>query len=179
MIKYATINYMNREKPISIGLCTQIMIDTIGQDCLLDFLNEHDLARNVTSQKQRFERLKKNESYQYKIEWNANRILSKVNYVVHTDAIKNFIVPTLTEEQKSRLDFKNPCESYEEGGYQICNGFIAINSGGLFGVGIGNSKQVSYLPESHTDFIFPIIIEETGIVGGAFLLFLYFFFYPL
>ena len=63
MIKYATINYMNREKPISIGLCTQIMIDTIGQDCLLDFLNEHDLARNVTSQKQRFERLKKKESF--------------------------------------------------------------------------------------------------------------------
>ena len=42
----------------------------------------------------------KNEYYQYKVEWNANRILSKVNYVVHTDAIKNFIVPTLTEEQK-------------------------------------------------------------------------------
>src|SRR5574344_238989 len=47
-----------------------------------------------------FERLKRNENYQYKIEWNINRILSKVNYVVHTDAIKNFIVPTLTEEQK-------------------------------------------------------------------------------
>lgn len=47
-----------------------------------------------------FERLKKKEYYQYKVEWNANRILSKVNYVVHTDAIKNFIVPTLTEEQK-------------------------------------------------------------------------------
>ena len=47
-----------------------------------------------------FERLKKNEYYQYKVEWNANRILSKVNYVVHTDAIKNFIVPNLTEEQK-------------------------------------------------------------------------------
>lgn len=47
-----------------------------------------------------FERLKRNESYQYKIEWHANRILSKVNYVVHTDAIKNFIVPILTEEQK-------------------------------------------------------------------------------
>lgn len=47
-----------------------------------------------------FERLKRNESYQYQIEWNANRILSKVNYVIHTDAVKNFIVPTLTEEQK-------------------------------------------------------------------------------
>ena len=49
---------------------------------------------------QEFERLKKNESYQYKIEWQANRVLSKVNYLVHTDAIKMNIVPVLTEEQK-------------------------------------------------------------------------------
>ena len=41
-----------------------------------------------------FERLKKNESYKEKIEWHANRILSKVNYIVHTDVIKNYIVPT-------------------------------------------------------------------------------------
>jgi hypothetical protein len=49
---------------------------------------------------QEFERLKRNESYQYKIEWQANRVLSKVNYLVHTDAIKMNIVPILTEEQK-------------------------------------------------------------------------------
>ena len=47
-----------------------------------------------------FERLKANEAYQYKIEWSATRLLSKVNYVVHTDAIKKCIVPTLTEKQK-------------------------------------------------------------------------------
>lgn len=47
-----------------------------------------------------FERLKKNEAYQEKIEWNANRILSKANYIVHIDAVKNYIVPTLTEKQK-------------------------------------------------------------------------------
>ena len=35
-----------------------------------------------------------------KIDWQANRILSKLNYVVHTDAVKTYIVPTLTEEQK-------------------------------------------------------------------------------
>ena len=46
-----------------------------------------------------FERLKYNESYQQKIEWSATRLLSKVNYVVHTDAIKEFIVPKLTEKQ--------------------------------------------------------------------------------
>ena len=47
-----------------------------------------------------FERLKSNEMYQQKIEWHANRLLFKLNYVVHTDAVKNYIVPTLTEEQK-------------------------------------------------------------------------------
>ena len=47
-----------------------------------------------------FERLKKNEAYQNKIDWHANRVLAKVSYVVHTDAIKSVIVPTLTEKQK-------------------------------------------------------------------------------
>ncbi len=46
-----------------------------------------------------FERLKVNEAYQEKIDWQANRILSKLNYVVHTDAIKEYIVPKLTEKQ--------------------------------------------------------------------------------
>ncbi len=47
-----------------------------------------------------FERLKTNEAYQEKIDWQANRLLSKLNYVVHTDAVKNYIVPILTESQK-------------------------------------------------------------------------------
>lgn len=49
---------------------------------------------------QEFQRLKKNEAYQDKVDWHANRVLAKVNYVVHTDAIKSIIVPTLTEKQK-------------------------------------------------------------------------------
>ena len=49
---------------------------------------------------QEFQRLKKNEAYQNRIDWHANRILAKANYIVHTDAIKNVIVPTLTEKQK-------------------------------------------------------------------------------
>ncbi len=47
-----------------------------------------------------FERLKINESYQNKIEWSVKRELSKTNYIIHTDSIKEFIVPTLTENQK-------------------------------------------------------------------------------
>lgn len=49
---------------------------------------------------QEFQRLKKNESYKNKIDWHANRVLAKINYIVHTDAIKSIIVPTLTEKQK-------------------------------------------------------------------------------
>ena len=47
-----------------------------------------------------FERLKSNEAYQEKIDWQANRLLSKLNYVVHTDSIKTNIVPELTDSQK-------------------------------------------------------------------------------
>lgn len=49
---------------------------------------------------QEFQRLKKKEAYQNKIDWHANRVLAKVSYIVHTDAIKSIIVPTLTEKQK-------------------------------------------------------------------------------
>ena len=47
-----------------------------------------------------FERLKSNEAYQEKIDWQANRLLSKLNYIVHTDSIKMNIVPELTDKQK-------------------------------------------------------------------------------
>ena len=47
-----------------------------------------------------FERLKKKESYQEKIEWNTNRILSKLNYHIQTNSVKNYLVPTLTDKQK-------------------------------------------------------------------------------
>ena len=73
----------------------------------------------------------------------------------------------LTKTQLSRFDFFDPCSDYEAGGYQICNGFIAINDGGLLGVGIGKSKQISYIPESHTDSVFAIIAEEYGFLVSS------------
>jgi len=74
----------------------------------------------------------------------------------------------LNAMQMSRLEFKNPCSRYSENtGYQVCNGFIAIHNGGLFGLGLGNSTQkYLYLPEAHTDFIFPILVEELGLIFG-------------
>lgn len=71
----------------------------------------------------------------------------------------------LSLEQMDRLNYFNPCSNYEDGGYQVCNGFIAINDGGLFGLGIGKSKQkYSYIPEPHTDSVFAIITEECGLI---------------
>lgn len=78
----------------------------------------------------------------------------------------------LNSRQLSRLQFKAPCSRYtEDTGYQVCNGFIAIHNGGLFGVGLGNSTQkYLYLPEAHTDFIFPILVEELGTIVGIIVL---------
>ena len=59
----------------------------------------------------------------------------------------------------------------EDTGYQVCNGFIAFHNGGLFGVGLGNSSQkYLYLPEAHTDFIYPILVEELGLIVGILVL---------
>lgn len=78
--------------------------------------------------------------------------------------------------QLQRFDFTEPCAKYsEDSGYQVCNGFIAIHNGGLTGVGLGNSTQkYLYLPEAHTDFIFPIICEELGLIVGIAVVFGYF-----
>ena len=78
----------------------------------------------------------------------------------------------LNSRQLQRFEFREPCTRYtEDTGYQVCNGFIAIHNGGLFGVGLGNSSQkYLYLPESHTDFIFPIIVEELGLIVGILLI---------
>lgn len=82
----------------------------------------------------------------------------------------------LTNAQKGRLDFIDPCssEKYVGGGYQVCNAFIAINRGNLIGVGIGKSTQkYSYIPEPHTDMVFSIISEEYGFIIGAAIIIIY------
>ena len=78
----------------------------------------------------------------------------------------------LSESQLGRLQFRAPCRNrYSESGYQVCNSYIAFHNGGLFGVGLGNSTQkYLYLPEGHTDFIFPIIVEELGMIVGILLI---------
>lgn len=82
--------------------------------------------------------------------------------------IKNQKGYILSEEQMARFNFVNPCKNYLEGGYQICNAYIAINNGGLLGLGIGKSQQkYSYIPEPHTDMVFAIIAEEQGLIRSS------------
>lgn len=75
---------------------------------------------------------------------------------------KSIINPT----QMARItEFSNPCSKFITTGNQVCNGYIAINNGGLLGTGLGNSTQkYLYLPEPYTDFIFAIIMEELGLI---------------
>ena len=71
----------------------------------------------------------------------------------------------LQSRQLSRLNFTRPCDRLLGTGNQVCNGFIAINNGGLSGIGLGNSTQkYLYLPYPYTDFIFAVIVEELGLV---------------
>lgn len=66
------------------------------------------------------------------------------------------------------LAFLNPWADKRGVGFQIIQSFVALGSGGLLGVGLGQSRQkLFYLPASHTDFIFSIIGEELGFVGTA------------
>ncbi len=82
----------------------------------------------------------------------------------------------LLERQMERFDFRNPCDKILENGSQVCNCYIAINNGGLTGVGLGNSTQkYLYLPEPYTDFIFAIIVEELGVITGVLIILAYMF----
>ncbi|MEO1011402.1 MAG: FtsW/RodA/SpoVE family cell cycle protein, partial [Bacteroidota bacterium] len=62
-----------------------------------------------------------------------------------------------------------------DGNYQIREAKIAIASGGFAGKGAGKSVQKNFLPQSSSDFIYAIIVEEYGLVGGFVLMFLYLF----
>ncbi len=75
------------------------------------------------------------------------------------------------------LAFLNPWLDPKGSGFQIIQSQIALGSGGVFGVGLGHSKQkLFYLPAAHTDFIFSILGEELGLLGtiGVIILFIIF-----
>jgi len=90
--------------------------------------------------------------------------------VILLSSVPLLIVAMLAKpyRRKRLLAFFNPWEDPRGVGFQIVQSFLALGSGGIFGVGLGRSQQkLFYLPESHTDFIFSIIGEELGFVGTS------------
>lgn len=72
---------------------------------------------------------------------------------------------------KRVMGFLDPWEDPLGKGFQLVQSFLAFGSGGVTGVGLGHSRQkLFYLPEGHTDFIFALIGEEMGFIGGALVL---------
>lgn len=70
--------------------------------------------------------------------------------------------------------FINPWDDPKGIGFQIIHSFLAFGSGGIFGTGLGNSKQkLFYLPEAHTDFILSIAGEELGLLGVSLIIVLF------
>ncbi len=89
-----------------------------------------------------------------------------------------FIGIALMVNSEGRIGtWKNRIENYisgdNEGNYQVEQAKIAIANGGILGKGPGNSMQRNYLPHPYSDFIYAIIIEEYGLIGGVLVLFLY------
>ncbi len=75
---------------------------------------------------------------------------------------------------KRFITFLNPWEDIRGDGWQVVQSLYAIGSGGLFGVGLGDSKQkYLYIPEPHNDFIFSILAEEVGFIGCVVVLVLF------
>jgi cell division protein FtsW len=89
-------------------------------------------------------------------------------------AILLFMI-TQTSYMTSRLQYwLDPWSDPQGKGYQIIQSLYAIGSGGFLGLGLGKSRQkFLYLPEEHNDFIFAVVCEELGYVGGAIVLILF------
>jgi cell division protein FtsW len=77
-----------------------------------------------------------------------------------------------SEKRIARLtSYGDPFADEKDSGYQLANAYYAIGSGGISGLGLGESNQkLGYLPEAHTDFIIAVISEELGIFGVGFVL---------
>ncbi len=72
------------------------------------------------------------------------------------------------------MAFRNPWADPLKTGFQTIQSLLAVGSGGIFGVGLGQGRQkFLYLPEQHTDFIFAVLAEELGFIGATFVLLLF------
>jgi len=96
-------------------------------------------------------------------------------FIFLVSLISFYILIFSSPYRKARiLAFLNPWQDPRKSGFQIIQSQVALGSGGVFGRGLGHSRQkLFYLPASHTDFIFSIIGEELGLVGTLSVVFLF------
>ena len=80
------------------------------------------------------------------------------------------VEPYRMDRIKGWLD---PWSDPSDTGYQVIQSLFAVSSGGLFGLGIGQSRQKTFIPESYNDIIFAIICEELGLVGAIVVILLF------
>jgi cell division protein FtsW len=92
---------------------------------------------------------------------------------VRTEAKKGLFVRVSTWVNRVETFMYGNKESNSDDNYQVNQAKIAVANGGLVGLGPGNSRQRNFLPHPYSDFIYAIIIEEYGLVGGAFIIFIY------
>ncbi len=97
-------------------------------------------------------------------------LLVFILFVVSAKAFPDYI-PNRVDTWANRIT--NFSSSEKNANYQIERSKIAIASGGLYGKGAGKSVMKNFLPQSSSDFIYAIIIEEYGLIGGVILIFLY------
>ena len=83
------------------------------------------------------------------------------------------LLPRASTWEKRIETFVNPSAASTDDRYQITKAQIAMANGGVFGVGPGNSTQRNYVPYAYADFIYAIIVEEYGVIGGIALILLY------
>ncbi|MDK2809924.1 MAG: cell division protein FtsW [Petroclostridium sp.] len=96
--------------------------------------------------------------------------------ILSLPAIAGLVIAVIVEPYRMRriVSFLNPWEYKMNEGWQIIQSLYAIGSGGLFGLGLGRSRQkFLYIPEAQNDFIFSILCEELGFVGAATVLVLF------
>lgn len=94
-------------------------------------------------------------------------------FLISLPVLYHFIFK-VTYRRNRMLAFINPWKDPEGTGFQIIQSFIALGSGGVSGMGLGESRQkLFYLPEAHTDFIFSIVGEELGLIGALAILLLF------
>ncbi|GHT45410.1 rod shape-determining protein RodA [Bacteroidia bacterium] len=108
----------------------------------------------------------------------AGGLFISIIYFVPSHSIGKFLPRLETWSERFKdfggdIDVHNPDFKVEDDNYQVSHANMAISNGSLFGKMPGNSVERDFLPQAYSDFIYAIIIEETGLIGGMVVLLLY------